>query len=148
MVIEETLKTGAPIQKIWETMLDVSFLLSCIPGIERLEVVNDSTYNVILRTKVSVISAVFDMVITIIDRQEPVYIKVAGEGKGRMGLGRVAFNQTVSLEPVSARETEVAYKLELNVIGRLAGLGGKAIAKKVTEVSEAFRDAFIAKCEG
>jgi carbon monoxide dehydrogenase subunit G len=148
MVIEETLKIGAPVQKIWETMLDVSFLLSCIPGIEKVEAVDDNTYNAILKTKVSIITATFDTVITIIDRQEPVYIKVAGEGKGRMGVGRVAFNQTVSLKPISAKETEVKYKLELNVIGRLATLGGKAIAKKVTEVSETFRNAFIDKCEG
>lgn len=148
MVIEETLKIGAPIRKIWETMLDVSFLLSCITGIEKVKVVDDNTYNAILKAKVSVMTAIFDTVITIIDKQEPVYIKVAGEGKGRMGAGRVAFNQTVSLKPISAKETEVVYKLELNVIGRLATLGGKAIAKKVTEVSEAFRDAFINKCEG
>ncbi len=148
MVIEQTLKIRAPIKKVWETMLDVSFLISCIPGIEKVEVVDENTYNAILKAKVSVMTAIFDTVINIIDRKEPVHIKVAGEGKGRMGVGRVAFNQAVNLKPISTEETEVTYKLELNVIGRLASLGGKAIAKKVTEVSEAFRDAFTAKCEG
>lgn len=148
MVIEQTLKIKAPIKKVWETMLDVSFLISCIPGIENLEAVDENNYKAILKAKVSVMTAIFDTEIAIIDKQEPVYIKVAGEGKGRMGVGRVAFSQTVNLKSVSTVDTDVTYKLDLNVIGRLASLGGKAIAKKVTEVSEVFRDAFTAKCEG
>ncbi len=147
MVIEQTLKIKAPIKKVWETMLDVSFLISCIPGIENLEVVDENNYKAILKARVSIMTAIFDTEIAIIDKQEPVYIKVAGEGKGRMGVGRVAFSQTVNLKSVSTEDTDVTYKLDLNVIGRLASLGGKAIAKKVTEVSEVFRDAFTAKCE-
>jgi len=148
MVIEETLKIRAPIRKIWEIMLDVPFLLSSVPGIEKVEVVDENTYKAVLKGKVSIMTAVFDTVITVVDKQEPEYIKVAGEGKGRMGVGRVTFTQAVSLKSISAKETEVAYKLELNVIGRLAALGGKAIAKKVDEASESFRNAFVAKCEG
>ena len=147
MVIEQTLKVKAPIKKVWETMLDVSFLISCIPGIENVEVIDENNYKAILKAKVSVMTAIFDTDITIIDKREPEYIKVTGEGKGRMGVGRVTFGQEVNLKSLSDNETEVAYKLELNVIGRLASLGGKAIAKKVTEVSEAFRAAFAAKCE-
>ncbi len=71
----------------------------------------------------------------------------SGEGKGRMGVGRVTFNQAVNLTSKSAEETEVAYRMELNVIGKLASLGGKAISKKVNEVSESFRTTFAAKCE-
>lgn len=147
MLIEETIKIKAPIRKIWETMLDVSILLSCIPGVENLEIVDENTYHAVLKTKVSIVTATFDTVINIINRQEPIYIKVVGEGKGRMGTGRVVFNQAISLESISDNETNVAYKLELNVIGRLAALGGKAIVKKVNEVSGAFRNSFTAKCE-
>ena len=147
MVIEETITAKAAAATVWDTMLDVSFLLSSVPGMEKLEVVDDSTYRAILKTKVSIVTATFDTVISVVEKRDQAYIKVAGEGKGRMGAGRVVFSQAVNLKPVSPQETEVAYKLELNVIGRLATLGGKAIAKKVAEVSEAFRDAFAARCE-
>jgi carbon monoxide dehydrogenase subunit G len=148
MVIEETLKIAAPLPKIWQTILDIPFLLSCVPGIEKVEVVDENTYKAVLKGKVSIMTATFDTVITVVDKQEPVYIKVSGEGKGRMGVGRVTFTQAVSLKSISAQETEVSYKLDFNVIGRLATLGGKAIAKKIDEVAEAFSNAFIAKCQG
>ena len=147
MIIEDNLTIKAPVDKVWGTMLDVSFLASCIPGVEDLKTIDDNHYKATLVAKVSVMTAIFDTDISIIERQEPSYIKIAGEGKGRMGVGRVAFSQAVKLKSVSTDETEVAYKLELNVIGRLASLGGKAISKKVTEVSEIFRKEFAAKCE-
>lgn len=147
MLIEETINIRAPVRKIWETMLNPTILISCVPGIENLEIVDENTYRAVLKTKVSVVTATFDTVINIINRQEPVYIKIVGEGKGRMGTGRVVFNQAVNLESVSINETNVSYKLELNVIGRLAALGGKAIVKKVNDVAGEFRDSFKAKCE-
>ena len=148
MVIEETLKIKAPIQKIWETMIDVQFLRSSVPAMEDIQTVDGHAYKAVLKDKVSFIPVIFDVAITVLNQQEPAHIEVKGDGKGRKGLGRVTFSHTVDLKSVSPEETEVAYKLVLNVVGRLATLGGKAISKKINEASAAFRRSFIAKCEG
>lgn len=148
MILEDTLKVKAPAQKVWNTLLDIPSLVSCIPGIEKVEAVNETTYNAVLNAKVSFITATFDVVVTVTEKREPTYIEARGEGKGRRGAGRITFSQAVTLKPMSDNETEALYKLEMNVIGGLATVGGKAIARKASEVAEVFSKAFIAKCEG
>jgi carbon monoxide dehydrogenase subunit G len=148
MVIEETVKIKASRQQIWETMLDVEFLLSSLPGLTEIEKINGNRYDAVLKEKIASMPIVFDMTIAVVDQQEPDHIEVRGDGKGRKGLGRVTFSHAVDLKTISAEETEVYYKLDLSVVGRLAALGGKAISKKVNEASDAFCRAFVTKFEG
>ena len=147
MLLEETLPIKAPKRKVWDTLLDIPFLVSCIPGIEQVAEVDANTYHMVLKAKVSFITAAFDMTVTIVDRQEPDYLNAKGEGKGHKGAGRVTFHQTINLKSLSENETEVAYKLEFNLVGKLATVGGKVIARKASEIANEFRQAFTAKCE-
>ncbi len=147
MLLEDTLRIKAPIQKVWNTLLDIPSLVSCIPGVEQVTAVDADTYHAVLKAKVSFITATFDMVVTITKRQEPDFIEAKGEGKGQRGLGRVTFVQAVSLKPLSENETEAHYKLEINIVGKLASVGGKVITRKSSEMAEAFSTSFTAKCE-
>jgi carbon monoxide dehydrogenase subunit G len=148
MIIEDAVTIRASRQQIWETMLDMKFLLSSLPGLAEIETVDGNSYSAVLKDKISAMPIVFDLAISILDQQEPEHIEVKGEGKGRKGLGRLTFNHTVDLKSISPEETEISYRLVLNVVGRLAALGGKAISRKVMEASDAFCQAFVTTFEG
>lgn len=147
VIIEENLPVHAPAEKIWNTMMDVPFLVSCVPGIEKVEAVDANNYKAVLKSQVAFITATFDTTATITEMRKPEHMSVKGEGKGRLGVGRISFNLAIDLKPVTPTDTNVVYKLELNVVGRLATVGGKAIARKTNEISQDFRKAFAAKCE-
>jgi carbon monoxide dehydrogenase subunit G len=52
---EERFVVNAPPEALWNFIRDVESLCSCIPGIERLHVVDDSTVKLTVKEKVGVI---------------------------------------------------------------------------------------------
>ncbi len=147
IVIEKTLKINSGINKVWDKLIDIPFVASCMPGVEKLEAVSDNTYRAVLKVKVAYITASFDVLLTIVKRQEPTYLETVAEGKGRLGAGRVNQKQFVSLSAISEHETVAGYKSELFIVGTLANIGRKAITPKAHEMADQFAKTFAAGCE-
>lgn len=51
----------APIQKAWDTLLERETLRSCIPGAEKIERLNEKTYDCVVKQKVGPISVRFKL---------------------------------------------------------------------------------------
>jgi carbon monoxide dehydrogenase subunit G len=45
MIIEGKLTVKAPIQKLWDMLLDPTTLGSCLPGAEKIEKIDETTYD-------------------------------------------------------------------------------------------------------
>ena len=45
MQIEETFSVKAPIQKLWDSLLDPEIVGPCIPGCEKVETINNKEYD-------------------------------------------------------------------------------------------------------
>ena len=56
MLIEETFAVRAPIEKVWDFLMDPDASGPCVPGCEKVEVLDDKTYRVRVKTKISFIS--------------------------------------------------------------------------------------------
>jgi len=54
--MEGRFRLRALIQKVWEMLLEPGTLLSCIPGAERVERIDDKTYECVVKQKVGPIS--------------------------------------------------------------------------------------------
>ena len=59
MLIEEKFSVKAPIQKLWNSLLDPEIVGPCIPGCEKVETINDKEYDSIIRAKVGFIAVRF-----------------------------------------------------------------------------------------
>jgi len=147
MLIEKTLRVKAPRDVVWAKLLNVEFMASCIPGVESVEPIDEQTFLAVIKAKVAFISATFNLTITITDKKEPSHLESSALGQGRLGVGALRQKQVIDLQAITENETQIIYKSEFNMSGKLAAVGNKIIRRKADELMEEFIKNFLSGCE-
>ncbi len=138
MILEGQFNLKAPIQKVWDFLLKPDTLASCIPGAEKMEQIDDKTYDSIVKQKVGPISVRLKFTTVITEVEPPKHIKAAGRGADMGKAGHFSHEITVDLAEISQDEVEVSYKADVNIVGRLATFGERIMRAKAKSVGEEF----------
>jgi len=141
MLIEGKFTLKAPIQEVWDFLLKPETLASCIPGLEEMELIDERTYNSVVKQKVGPISVKLKFTTTLTEVDPPTHLKAVGKGAD---IGKAAtFTQEtiVDLNEVSGGEVEVSYKSNVTIVGRLAMFGDRIMRAKAKEVGDKFTQA-------
>lgn len=141
MLMEGKFTLKAPIQKVWDTLLEPETLLSCIPGAEKIERIDERTYDCVIKQKVGPISVKFKFKSIITKSEPPRHIEVEGEGEDIGKAGHVMQKSVVDLREISEKEVEVAYKTDAMIVGKLAMFGDRIMRAKAKNVEEEFTQA-------
>ncbi len=136
MLIQGKFTLKAPIQQVWDFLLEPETLVSCIPGAEKIEAIDDKNYEAIVKQKVGPISVKFNFLTTIAEMTPPKYVKATGKGTAMGGMGTFTHEMTVDLAEISKNETEVSYKTNISIVGRLATFGERIMRAKADKVGE------------
>lgn len=145
MMMEGRFILKAPIQKVWDTLLEPETLLSCIPGAEKIERIDERTYDCVIKQKVGPISVTFKFKSTITKSEPPRHIEVEGEGEDIGKAGHFMQKSVVDLREISEKEVEVAYKTDAMIVGKLAMFGDRIMRAKAKKVEEEFTQALQEK---
>ena len=145
MLMEGKFILEAPIQKVWDTLLEPETLLSCIPGAEKIERIDERTYDCVIKQKVGPISVKFKFKSTITKSEPPRHIEVEGEGEDIGKAGHFMQKSVVDLREISEKEVEVAYKTDAMIVGKLAMFGDRIMRAKAKKVEEEFTQALQEK---
>ncbi len=138
MLIEGKFTLKAPIQKVWDFLLEPGTLASSIPGGEKVEVIDDKTYGCIVRQSVGPISVRFKFNVVLTEIDPPKYVKAVGRGEAMGKLGTFTSDVAVNLAEISKDEVEVSYQTNVNIVGRLATFGERIMRAKAKSVGEEF----------
>lgn len=141
MQMEGRFTLKAPIQKLWETLLDPETLLSCIPGAEKIERVDEKTYDCVVKQKVGPISVKFKFKSILSKVDAPTHIEVDGEGEDIGKAGHFVQKSIVDLREIPGGEVEVSYRTDATVVGKLAMFGDRIMKAKAKKVEEEFTKA-------
>jgi carbon monoxide dehydrogenase subunit G len=145
MLIEGKFTMKAPIQKVWDFLLAPGTLASCIPGAEKMEAVDDKTWEGIVKQKVGPISVKLNFTQTFTEIDPPKHIKAVGRGSAVGGAGTFSQETIVDLKEISKNEVEVAYTSKVSMVGRLATFGERIMRAKVDKIGKEFTDNLQAK---
>jgi len=145
MTIEETFTVKANLETLWHCFLDPEFLGPCIPGCEEVETVSPTEYNSIVKAKVGVFSVGFKVRTLVEKVVQFESIETAGEGKELRKLGQFRQRTTVKFAALSEGETEVSYRSEVSMVGKLATFGDKIMRTVAKDMGTAFATAVQAK---
>ncbi len=141
MLIEEKFSVKAPIQKSWDALLDPEIIGPCIPGCEKVETINDKTYDSIIKAKVGFIAVRFK-VRTVIEEIVPYsLIRTVGEGNELRRLGHFKQKTSINFNELSENETEISYQSDVSIVGKLATFGDRILKAKAKEIGKEFADA-------
>jgi uncharacterized protein len=141
MLMEGKVTLKAPIQKIWDTLLEPETLLSCIPGAEKIERIDEKTYDCVVKQKVGPISVTFKFKSIITKMESPTHIEVEGEGEDIAKVGHFVQKSVVNLREISPSEVELSYRTDATIVGKLAMFGDRMIRAKAKKVEEEFTEA-------
>ena len=145
MLIEGKFTMKAPIQQVWDFLLEPGTLASCIPGAEKMEPVDDKTWEGMVKQKVGPISVKLSFTQTLTDVDPPKHVKAVGRGSALGGAGTFTQETIVDLKEVGKGEVEVAYRSNVSMVGRLATFGERIMRAKVNKVGKEFTDNLQAK---
>ena len=141
MLMEGKFTIKAPIQKLWETLLDPETLLSCIPGAEKIERIDEKTFDCVVKQKVGPISVKFKFKSVLSKVEPPTHIEVEGEGEDIAKAGHFVQKSVVDLRETPGGEVEVSYKTDATIVGKLAMFGDRIMRAKAKKVEEEFTKA-------
>jgi carbon monoxide dehydrogenase subunit G len=138
MLIEGKFSLKAPIKGVWDFLLEPGTLASCIPGAEKMEAVDDKTWEGIVKQKVGPISVKLNFTQSFTEVDPPKHLKAVGRGSAAGGAGTFSQETTVDLSESAPGETEIAYTSNVSMVGRLATFGERIMRAKVKSVGEEF----------
>lgn len=127
----------APVERVWQVLLDPASLAHCMPGCEELVPLGGQEYEATLSVGVGAVRGTFKVTITLADQVPMRSYTLAVEGKGSPGF--VRGQGRISLEP-QGQGTLVRVEGEAQVGGTIARVGQRLLSS----VNKMMLDRFFA----
>jgi len=147
MIFEDHFLIEASRPAVWSYIWDAEKMSRCVPGVEQVIAESDGTYSVRVKTKLGFLSATFNLGVKIMEAEEPVRLISVFEGKDSKIASRLKQINTMELVRVSATQTEMRYKSEVTLMGKLATLGRSVIKGKAKQLMKEFSRKLKAEIE-
>jgi uncharacterized protein len=148
MVIEEKFVVKTSIQKVWDFLMNPEELSSCIPGCEKMETIGERNYLSVVKVRVGPLSAKFAFNTEITELEPPFHLKSVGKGEDKRRMGNFRHETVVDFKEVSINETEISYRSDIDVVGKLATFGERVMRGKAKQLGQDFVSSVKKKLEG
>ncbi len=148
MIFEKSVTVKAPLQKVWGFLWDTEKLASCIEGCEKVEEVEPKKrYTAFVEARVGPFKTSFAVEIEVLEA-DALHIKAKAAGKDSKIAASMKQQIDLQLKEVAGEGTELNFKTDVSILGKLATLGHWIIKKKADEVMEQFVTRMKAQVEG
>jgi carbon monoxide dehydrogenase subunit G len=124
MELAATYDFTAPIEKVWDLLMDTEAIGQCLPGSRGLQPLGDDRYEVELAMAVAAIAGNFKGTVTLQDKVRPQSYTLAVEGAGRHGF--MKGEARIVLE-AAADVTRVHVSAQADVGGTIARVGQRLL---------------------
>ncbi len=138
MKFEGKIDLGVPIDDAWDFLMDINKFKACLPGIEAVRQIDDKTFEGTLAATVGPISGKFNFRSTILESKPPEQMVVRTEGTDSVTKSTVKADMQVDLCKVSEEKTQMNYKADVKIIGRLAVIGDMVLRATATLILQEF----------
>jgi len=140
MNIDGKFTIEAPIQKVWDSLLDPHTLGSCMPGTEKIEALDAETYECVVKQRVGPIRVTLKFQMKLTEVRPPSFIRAEGRGADVTKLGTFTTRMEVTLTEPAPNNVEVSYTADVSLVGRLATFGERIMRAKSKEVGDQFTE--------
>jgi carbon monoxide dehydrogenase subunit G len=142
---EGTVEIGAPRERVWAFLMDPNQVGPCGPGVESVEVVDESHFRAKAKVGIGFISARFSVAMEIAERDEPnrAVIKARGQAPGSV----VDASATMALRDGTAGGTVMDWNADVLIGGTIASVGARLIEGTANKMIAQTFDCIRAKLE-
>jgi carbon monoxide dehydrogenase subunit G len=129
-----TATVHAPVERVWEWLLDVPRIAACVPGVDSVEPVENDRYRGTIRVSVGPIRLALHGDVWITERDEAAHrAAMRAEAADRQAGGSVKATLAMSLESKDGT-TEMVMDTDAQILGRIGDFGQPIIRKKADQV--------------
>jgi carbon monoxide dehydrogenase subunit G len=138
MKFENTFTVPAPIEEVWQTLMDVERVAPCMPGAEVLERIGDDSYKVAIKVRLGPISMQYRGEVQIVERDdESRQATMRAKAKEARGQGTADVHVRMGLAELP-EGTQATIETELQLSGKAAAMGQGVIADVAEKLVETF----------
>jgi carbon monoxide dehydrogenase subunit G len=138
MIFDGKIDLGVPAQEAWDFLIDINKFSTCLPGIDEVKQIDDKTFDGIISATVGPISGKFSFRSTIVESRPPNQMVVRTEGTDSVTKSTLNADMTVDLRKVAENKTEMDYRADIKIKGRLAILGDMVLRATATLILQEF----------
>jgi uncharacterized protein len=138
MILDGKIDLDVPVQKAWDFLIDINKFSTCLPGIDEVTQIDDKTFDGIISAAVGPISGKFNFRSTILESKPPQQMVVQTVGTDSVTKSTVNADMTVDLRQVSEAKSQMDYKADVKIKGRLVILGDMVLRATATLILQEF----------
>ena len=133
MQINSTFSVVAPIDTVWDTIMDFERVAGCVPGARILNKLSDDAYQVGMTVKLGPVNMQYKGLLNVIERNAAEHRAVlGGKAQETRGQGTAEATVTLQLTEEDGGTTQGTVNAELSLSGKAAAMG-KGVIGSVTE---------------
>jgi carbon monoxide dehydrogenase subunit G len=138
MIFDGKIDLEVPVEKAWDFLIDINKFSTCLPGIDEVKQIDDKTFDGVISATVGPISGKFNFRSTILESRPQEQMVVHTEGTDSVTKSTVNADMTVDLRSISETKSQMDYKADVQVKGRLAILGDMVLRATATLILQEF----------
>jgi uncharacterized protein len=133
MKLEQSFEVSAPLQRVWETLIDVERVAPCLPGAAVTGRNDDGSYNGEFKVKIGPTSAAYSGKLNMESVDEDTHhATMQAAGTDKRGQGGAKATIESSVEEIDAGTTKVNVSTDYHITGRLARFGRGGMIEEIS----------------
>lgn len=140
MIFEDGTEVAAPAPAVWAFLIDVNRFSGCVPGLDEVKELDEDTFEGSMTAKVGPMSGKFRFEARIVERQEPHHLRAEVHGSDSVTKSKVEVRLGLELTALPNDRTQLHYRSEVDINGRLAILGDMVLRATAAVMMSEFTD--------
>jgi len=140
MELDSSFTVNAPIDDVWQTVMDVERVATAVPGAELTAKLSDTTYQGVVKVRVGPLTMQYRGQIELISRDDATHIAIfKGKGQEKAGQGTAEGTATVTLTEDGGQTIGVVHG-DVALSGKAAAMGKGVINTVAQQIMGIFAD--------
>jgi uncharacterized protein len=139
MIVDQQVTIPAPVDRVWEFMMDIPAVSRCVPGVDAFEKIDEDTYEGALKIKVGPIGVRLQGRVVVVERDHDNLTSVMNVSAAEKRIAStVSAKAQMKLVPKGDQETELNIHTEASIMGKLGEFGQAVMRRKADQVIAEF----------
>jgi carbon monoxide dehydrogenase subunit G len=145
---EERFVVRAPAGSVWDCLVDPRRVVTCLPGAELAEVIDERTFRGSVKVKVGTVTVSYRGRVLLAELDSTSRrVKMIGEGREATGTGFAKMTLVSQVGALPDGATEVTVRADLDVVGRIVQIGRGLIEQVAHQLFQQFASCVRATLE-
>ena len=122
--IEEKFEVNAPVERVWQYLIDPKRVVECLPGAELLEQKDDRTFLGAIKVKVGPLSMSYKGEAKFTEMNAETHqVRMVGNAREVTGSGSTKVSMLSTVVPLANGSSEVSVNADVELVGKIVQFG-------------------------